>query len=176
MTGMNTPSGEKLRGFLERVERIREDKKALGKDESAVFAEAKKAMGLMNVDIQSRESLIGAFRKFVPESGGVILQFKDGAVRLWRDDQGEVHAQDWQEPVAASAASPRGQKTEDRRPPPPDCDADGAEALGRAAAKNNEPVIANPFPHDDARRPRWDEGWRKEAGSDGMGPSEDDDE
>lgn len=37
----NTVSGEKLRSFVERVERIREDKKNLNDDEKLVFAEAK---------------------------------------------------------------------------------------------------------------------------------------
>jgi hypothetical protein len=47
----------------------------------------------------------------------------------------------------------------------------GAELLGREAFKADEPIIKNPFPFGDERRPRWDEGWRKESGTDGMGPS-----
>lgn len=37
----NTVSGEKLRSYIERVERVREDKKALAADETLIFAEAK---------------------------------------------------------------------------------------------------------------------------------------
>lgn len=44
-----------------------------------------------------------------------------------------------------------------------------AEELGRAAAREGKAVIANPFPFGDPRRPRFDEGWRKEAENDGMG-------
>lgn len=54
----------------------------------------------------------------------------------------------------------------------PDVDPDGAEALGRQAFKDNEPIIANPFPFGDGRRGRWDSGWRKESGTDGMGPDD----
>lgn len=43
-----------------------------------------------------------------------------------------------------------------------------AEELGRKAARDGKPVIDNPFPFNDPRRARFDEGWRKESGSDGM--------
>ncbi len=41
--GKNTPSGKILAGFVERVERIRAEKKELSNDEAAVMAEAKAA-------------------------------------------------------------------------------------------------------------------------------------
>lgn len=37
----NTVSGEQLRSYIERIERVREDKKSLADDEKAIFAEAK---------------------------------------------------------------------------------------------------------------------------------------
>jgi hypothetical protein len=63
--------------------------------------------------------------------------------------------------------------------PPPDVDAEGAEALGRESYVKGLAIIKNPFPWDDGRRSRWDSGWRSESGGDGMGPSpksDDDDE
>lgn len=39
--GRNTVAGEQLRGFVERIERIRAEKKQLGQDEAAIVAEAK---------------------------------------------------------------------------------------------------------------------------------------
>jgi DNA polymerase III delta prime subunit len=44
-----------------------------------------------------------------------------------------------------------------------------AEEMGREAARAGKPVIDNPFPFGDQRRARFDEGWRKESESDGMG-------
>ena len=41
--GRNTVSGRQLSGFIERIEKIRTEKKALGDDERAIFAEAKAA-------------------------------------------------------------------------------------------------------------------------------------
>lgn len=48
-----------------------------------------------------------------------------------------------------------------------------AEQLGRNAAREGKPVIENPFSFGDSRRARFDEGWRKESGNDGMGGSAD---
>ena len=42
-----------------------------------------------------------------------------------------------------------------------------AETLGGAAAREGKPIIDNPFPFGDARRARFDEGWRKAIESDG---------
>lgn len=76
--------------------------------------------------------------------------------------------------AAPKKTTPRAPQPETKREPPPDVDADGAEALGRQFAKENRAIIDNPFPFGDTRRPRFDAGWRKETGSDGMGQEDDD--
>lgn len=48
-------------------------------------------------------------------------------------------------------------------------DVESAEEMGRKAARDGKSIIDNPFPFGDARRSRFDEGWRKESESDGMG-------
>lgn len=48
-------------------------------------------------------------------------------------------------------------------------DIESAEELGRKAARDGKAVIDNPFPFGDPRRARFDEGWRKESETDGMG-------
>lgn len=47
-------------------------------------------------------------------------------------------------------------------------DAD-AEQLGADAAREGRPITDNPFAFRDPRRARFDEGWRRERGTDGMG-------
>lgn len=47
-----------------------------------------------------------------------------------------------------------------------------AEEMGRKAAREGKAVIDNPFPFGDPRRARFDEGWRKETDTDGMGGAE----
>lgn len=126
-----------------------------------------RAVGLIDVDINARDQVIEAMRKFVPANGEIIVKVGGEAVRLTRDKAGEVHDEPVEdrpppEPKAASAGRPD-------KPPPPDVDDDGAFQLGRAAAQNNQPVITNPFPFGDSRRARFDEGWRAENGGDGMG-------
>ena len=126
-------------------------------------------VGRMSVDIISRESVIEAMKAFVPQNGSITVEAGGKPVKLTRDKDGEVTVIDVVEPppkpAAAPNAAPKGMQAE----PPPDVDAFGAEALGRQAFRDNAPIITNPFPFGDVRRPRWDEGWRLESGSDGMG-------
>lgn len=47
-----------------------------------------------------------------------------------------------------------------------------AEEMGRTAARDGKSIIDNPFAFGDVRRARFDEGWRKETETDGMGGAE----
>jgi len=141
---------------------------ALGhSDEPSLFRQ----VGRIDVDITARESVIAAMKEFCPVNGSVTVEVGGKAVKLTRDKDGTVTATDvverppTAEPRSTPSAAPAGRKSA----PPPDVDAAGAETLGREAFKANQPIITNPFPFGDARRPRWDEGWRRESGSDGMG-------
>jgi uncharacterized protein (UPF0335 family) len=127
-----------------------------------------RAVGLMDVDIHARESVVEAMRKFVPADGEIIVRVGKSSERLWRDKDGEVH----NEPVLPAKERPEPQQpasARSARPPAPDVDDQGAFELGRQAAVANQPVISNPFPFGDTRRARFDEGWRSENGGDGMG-------
>lgn len=127
-------------------------------------------VGQIDVDVTSRESVIEALKEFCPENGSITIEAGGRQVRLTRDRDGTVSETEVVEPPARAAkpasAAPAGMKAAE---PPPDVDAAGAEDLGREAFKANRPIITNPFPFGDPRRPRWDEGWRLEIGSDGMG-------
>jgi uncharacterized protein (UPF0335 family) len=131
-----------------------------------------RAVGLMKVDITTRESVIEAMRAFVPVGGSIEIEAGGGPrVRLTRDKDGAVSVTEVVEkPVEQS--KPSGSKPKPK-PEVPEVDGDGAERLGREAFKADVPIINNPFPFGDARRPRWDSGWRRESGGDGMGPEED---
>lgn len=212
----NTVSGEQLRAYVERVERIRDEKKSLGDDEKAIMAEAKSAgfvpkiishcikiraakpsdvqeaealrdmylsalgmlpepplfrsIGLMSIDIAAKEQVVEALKKFVPENGSIVIEAGGTPIRLTRDKEGNVSQSDVVDIQAADRSATSPGKPAAKGAPPPDVDADGAEALGRQAAKDDLAIIKNPFPFGDSRRPRWDLGWRKESGGDGMGP------
>ncbi len=127
-----------------------------------------RAVGLMSVDITARESVIEAMKKFVPANGSITIEAGGAPVRLTRDASGDISvAEVIEKPV--ETAKPKSGKSAPEKPPAPDVDQAGAEALGRQAFRDDAPIISNPFPYGDPRRPTWDKGWRDESGGDGMG-------
>lgn len=210
--GKNTPNGEKLKSFIERIEQIDEQKKGLNEDRKLVVQEARSAgfnTGAMNYclkvrkmkphdrqeaetirdlylhalgmdpepplfrqiaalapDMAARDTLIKAFSALVPPGSEIIVKSGGTPVRIWRDKHGEVHHEDYTPPGRVHESKP---KRESAKKDVPDCNETEAYELGFSAAKENIPVIENPFPYGHANRPRWDEGWRAGSGNDGMG-------
>lgn len=214
-------SQERIRNFVERVERIREQKKQLGADEKAIMAEAKaegfepsairfvikvraekphdrqerevledlylnamgmatepplfRFAGLAAVDNSARDPVIDGMKAFVPPHGSGHIDVKFGAttIRLQRAKDDSVAATEVvAKPAQADTPSPVSPLVE--REPVPDVDDAGAFELGREYARDNRAVIDNPFPFGDPRRAKFDEGWRRANGGDGMGPEGDD--
>lgn len=117
-----------------------------------------------------KDALIEGLKELVPSKGKITVELDGSApLRLWRDAEGKAHAEEIK-PVEPSVRS--SAPTGPNRPSQdvPDVDADGAMELGRQAARENKAIITNPFPFGDARRPKFDEGWRRETGNDGFGP------
>jgi len=226
MVGRNTVSSDQLRSYIDRLERLREDKKQISDDEASVMAEAKsngfvpatiravlkrRAMkphdaqeaealfdmymhalgmsaepplfrfaGLGAIDTTARDQVIERMSEFVPASGlgHIVVNMGGKQVRLTRDKAGAVQVEEVRE-QPRTLDEPGKQPPSNRRPrrepaEVPDVDDAGAETLGEEYARANRPVIDNPFPFGDARRARFDAGWRRASGSDGMGPDEDD--
>jgi hypothetical protein len=113
-------------------------------------------------------------KKFVPANGSIEVEAGGGPkVRLTRDKDGNVAITEVVEkPVQSGDANQKTVTPRAAKPDVPAVDADGAEALGRDAFNADVAIINNPFPFGDARRARWDKGWRTESGGDGMGPEE----
>lgn len=219
--GHNTVASEHLRAFVERIEKLLEDKKALAEDLKAVKAESKgmgfdtgtlmavvkiremglddyaegealkdtylhalgmmvepplfRAAGLSKVDPMIREHVAEHLHAVVPPFGQGTFEFKwhGKSYRLERAKDGKVHEHEFEPPSSGEAEeAPAKRKKTARDVEVPDVDAPGAEALGREYAQANRPVTHNPFPYGDARRARFDEGWRSESGKDGFGPNE----
>lgn len=142
---------------------------AMGMDEEPPLF---RALSRMAEDSLSREALLENIKLLAPPEGDIILRMGGEPVRVYRDKDGkpqvEPYADKKRDPAKSSPTPLKG------RPPRevPDVDEDGAEELGRQMYRENKPVTENPFPFGDSRRARCDEGYRKESGSDGMGPSE----
>lgn len=123
-------------------------------------------------DDMSRQAVIDRFAQLVPPGGSIVVEMEGPPIRISRDKEGAVTMKEVIEkplPTNSKNTTPRQPAS---RPDVPDVDAADAEKLGRQAFKDDLAIIANPFPFGDARRPRWDMGWRRESGGDGMGPEE----
>lgn len=126
------------------------------------------------VDPVALDSIVAYMEPAVPPTGGGHIDIRVGGKtwRLTRDLAGGVNRQEvvdaLKQPKPKKDKAPEGMKRE----PVPEVDAAGAFELGRAYARDNRPVIDNPFPFGDERRAKFDEGWRKETGGDGMGPED----
>lgn len=215
--GQNTVSSEMLRSYVERIERLRGERKELGDDILQVKAEAKangftpkildrvikrreakphdlqewdaltdmylhalgmqglgagplfRSTGLAGIDTAAKELVMERLKDFVPAAGlgNIIVNMGGKPVRLERQKDGTVTMTDVMATIDNGADEP-ARKIE--KPPVPDVDEAGAEEMGRQFARDNKAIIDNPFPFGDKRRARFDVGWRKETGSDGMGP------
>lgn len=122
-------------------------------------------------DDMSKQAIIDRFAKLVPPSGSIVVEMEGPPIRITRDKDGAVTMTkviEKQIPTTNRNTNPRSPAKADV----PNVDADGAEKLGRQAFKDDIAIINNPFPFGDARRARWDMGWRRESGGDGMGPEE----
>lgn len=142
---------------------------AIGMDEEPPMF---RLLGAMFEDAAGREKLIEKFKEIAPQEGDIILRMGGEPIRLFRDKTGAVHVEPFVERKSEPKAPPSGFSSREK-PPVPDVDDAGAHELGRQYARDNKAVIENPFPFGDTRRARFDEGWRKENGGDGMGPGED---
>ncbi len=164
-------SAERLRLFVERIERLEEEKRGIADDIKDVKAEAKGE----GFDVATINALI-KLRKMTPEKrreAEALLDTYKAALGMldgtplgrWalerlspkQDEPGELD--DEQVPPAEEAAA---------EPKEPEPDSEQAAIMGREAAREGKPVTANPFPARDIRRAAWDEAWCQELGTDGM--------
>lgn len=165
-TNQSTVSRQLLQ-YIERWERLEEEKKNIAADQKDVLAEAKSC----GFDVKTIREII-KLRKMTPdqrrEREALLDTYKaalgmlDGTPlgswaldRLSKDDDdgddGEALPQDPPAP-----------------PPEPAATVEDARALGKQAAEAGKPVTSNPFPARDPRRAAWDEAWCQAIGSDGM--------
>ena len=131
-------------------------------------------MAKAGTDTAVRATVLDAMKGFVPPHGmgDITVTMQGQPVRLARNKAGEVEMLEVIEKPAMGAGSTR--RSAKPKADVPDCTDEQAEEMGRTFAKDNRPIIDNPFPYGDARRPRFDKGWRLETGNDGMGPDDED--
>lgn len=164
MIGHNTSAGQQLRAFVERIERLEEEKQGISEDIKDVKAEAK-ANGF---DVKTINQIVRDRRKSLHQ-----LREEEALLDLYRAALGMLDGT----PLGDAARrrltgeDPEPDGGDDAPPPAPVPDPvtlDEARDRGRAAAKDGKRVIDNPFVAGDPRRAAWDEGWCEASGTDGM--------
>lgn len=145
---------------------------AIGMDEEPPLF---RAISEMAKDALTREGLLESMKELAPPEGDIVLRMGGEPVRIYRDKDGIAHVEPYIEKSKPQARSENPEYRKGQRPSRdvPDVSEAGAFAYGQQMFRDNRPITENPFPFNDPRRARCDEGWRKESGSDGMGDSED---
>ena len=170
---------QNLLSFIERIERLEEEKKRLAEDISEIKKEAKSAwfdVKTINQMIRERKMGAEALREALDlaEIYRASLGMLDGTpLGTWArkrflgkedaPDTGETRP-DMQAPELPDAPEV---KVPALPPATPELIA-AAKVEGGDAARAGRKVTENPYPASDARRAAWDEGWCGETGSDGM--------
>lgn len=172
MHGTANTGATGLRSFIERLERLAQEKKAISEDMKQVMTEAKglgydpKAIRQMikerAMDPAEREewqAICEVYRAHLNLLNGTPLG--EAARRRFEADNAPDGADAGEAPEAPYDAA---------EPPPVDWEAECAKARakGAAAAEAGEKVFANPYLANDKRRAAWDEGYCEASGSDGM--------
>jgi uncharacterized protein (UPF0335 family) len=179
-------NSERLLSFIERIERLEKEKRALADDISAIYADAKKEgfepkyMRAMvrerRMDETAREeerAMLDIYRAALGMLDGTPLG--DAARRRLMQQKSDNPPPAPGTAPADGAPSSGTDGAPDPDPslplsPPPATPEDllAAKAQGAAAAKAGKRVTENPHPAGDARRGAWDEGWCAASASDGM--------
>lgn len=66
-----------------------------------------RAVGLMGVDVAIGEQVVEALSLLVPAAGDIIVKIGAARLRLYRDEHGEPHAEEYKEAVHARPLDPR---------------------------------------------------------------------
>lgn len=143
---------------------------AIGMDEEPPLF---RAISEMAKDALTRESLLESMKQLAPPQGDIILRMGGEPVRVYRDKDGIAHVEPYIEKAKREPGQPKPSAAPSRAARDiPDVSEAGAFAWGQQMFRDNRPIIENPFPFGDPRRAKCDEGFRKESGSDGMGPDD----
>lgn len=183
-------AADRLRQFIERVERLEDAKREIADDIKAVYAEAKangydtktmrQIVRLRRMDPGDRreyEALLDLYKGALGMLDGTPLgKWAQRKADGRKPDDDNVNpaappaggAPDAGGDAAAPDDAAPGDAAADPAAAPLPRTADAARAMGRAAAQSGASVTSNPFPARDERRAAWDEGWCAAAGSDGM--------
>ena len=159
---------DQLRAFIDRIERLEEEKKNIADDIKEVKAEAKS----MGFDVKTINQIIKD-RKISEDqlaAEHALLDIYRAALDMLHDTPlGEAARRQLSgKPPAKGADEEKLTKEDVKNFGDKDITIEKATDMGFDAAKKGEKVITNPFIAGDPRRAAWDQGWCRAAGNDGM--------
>lgn len=178
----NGIAADQLASYIERIERLEDDKKHLQDDIKQVKAEAK-AVGF---DLKTINAILKLrqMEDHEREEYEALLDIYKAALGMLYDTPLGEAARRRLSGAKSPERTPDQSDLEDFTDPQPAAtDDDGdkapqefsdsttpeeASAMGQQATKDGAPVTRNPFPAGDPRRAAWDQAWCKESKSDGM--------
>lgn len=178
MTDVGGIAADQLASYIERIERLEEEKANLMADIKEVKGEAK-ALGF---DIKTINAIL-KLRKLTEqereEQEALLDIYKAALGMLFDTPLGEAARRRLGKSPAGDSGSDGQTDLEDftrpkaepmPEPAPAEAIPDDADpdAMGADAAKGGKPVTANPFLAGDKRRAIWDQAWCRAKGSDGM--------
>ncbi|MCW5727232.1 MAG: DUF2312 domain-containing protein [Parvibaculum sp.] len=117
-----------------------------------------KVAGLLSFDTAARDELVKLAKDLLPDGGEIVFKTGPVPVRLWKDEKGRCHAEDWHPPLPP-APGRDDEAGADRALGPIDVDAaTPAEAaeLGRRAADAGAAATDNPYERADPRFEAWE--------------------
>lgn len=162
--------GLRLLSFIERIERLEEEKKSIADDIKDVKAEAKG----VGFDVATINEIIKQ-RKLSPDQRAE----KEALLDLYKASIGMLDGTPLGEAAIKKLSGDKPAKPPEENPDSngeqtqedkilPDKSLDDAKAMGAKAASDGVEVTKNPFPARDPRRAAWDEAWCHAKGTDGM--------
>jgi uncharacterized protein (UPF0335 family) len=175
-TDVNGVSGKRLIAYIERIERLEEEKKGISDDIKDVKAEAK-AFGFDVPTINTIVKLRKLTTEQRAEAEALLDIYKAALGMLFDTPLGEAARRRLSEPRPTGRPDDADEgepdpSSEEQGPAPVDLfegvSVDDARSMGTEAATGGVPVTKNPFPASDSRRAAWDEAWCSALGSDGM--------
>lgn len=179
--GSNAPSAsEELLSYIERWERLEEEKKGCAADQKDLLQEAKgrgydtptikdiiKLRKLTHEQRREREALLDTYKAALGMLDGTPLGHW-AMERLKPKPPEKPDSADAPETATGQPNDDAPPVAADDQPSKPKLGVDDARRMGGEAAAASAPVTANPFPPYDERRAAWDEAWCAALGSDGM--------
>jgi len=172
MTGHNS-GGDlgPLPGFVERIEKLEDERRLIAAEIASVKAEAKTA----GFDVKVIKAILAERRlsAYERQEYATLLELYRAALGMLDGTPlGEAARKRLMGERKPPPPGPDGQTSSESipqsEPEQPAIDIEAARKAGRDAAKAGTKIIDNPFVAGDPRRAAWDEGWCAETGSDGM--------